>query len=145
MKKEKFVITLCVFFWLIFSANSILAQFEDDEFEEELTETVCIPETLLTIYDHKDYGEVVLNDIRQWYSFGSEYYKNKNYKSATPYLWKVFINDSTKYARNAIRKLADSYFNLQQADSTFIACYRGLEKYPDHVILHYYAGLAIFR
>jgi tetratricopeptide (TPR) repeat protein len=80
------------------------------------------------------------DDIRQWYSFGSEYYKNKNYKAALPYLWKVFISDSTKYGRNAVRKIADSYFELQRADSTLIACYRGLNKYPDHVILHYFAG-----
>ncbi len=140
VKEKKLIIILCVFLWILFSANLIFAQFEDDEFEEEQTEATCIPETLLTTYDNKDYGDISLSDIRQWYSFGSEYYKNKNYTSAIPYLWKVFINDSTKYARNAIRKLADSYFNLQQADSTFIACYRGLEKYPDHVILHYYAG-----
>ncbi len=126
---------------LLFSVNIVFAQFEDDDvFGEEQTEVVCVPESMLTAYDNIEYGEVSLDDIRQSYSFGSEYYKNKNYKSALPYLWKVFINDSTKYARNAIRKIADSYFKLQQADSTFIACYRGLEKYPDHIILHYFAG-----
>jgi tetratricopeptide (TPR) repeat protein len=118
----------------------MFAQFEDDEVEELQTEIFCVPDTILTSYDNKDYGDVSLNDIRHWYSFGYEYYKNKNYNAAIPYLWKVFINDSTKYARMAIGKLADSYFNLQQADSTFIACYRGLEKYPDYVILHYYVG-----
>ncbi len=140
MKKENFVIILCVFLWFLLSANLMFAQFEDNEFEEEQIEVACIPETLLTSYDNKDYGDISLNDIRHWYSFGYEYYKNKNYTAAIPYLWKVFINDSTKYARMAIGKLADSYFNLQQADSTFIACYRGLEKYPDYVMLHYYAG-----
>ena len=140
MKKENFIIILCVFLWFLISANLMFAQFEDDEVEELQTEIFCVPDTILTSYDNKDYGDVSLNDIRHWYSFGYEYYKNKNYNAAIPYLWKVFINDSTKYARMAIGKLADSYFNLQQADSTFIACYRGLEKYPDYVILHYYAG-----
>jgi len=131
-------ITLIVVYAL--SGKPIFAQFEDDIFEEEKTDVTCVPESISTVYDKINYGEVSSNDIRQAYSFGSEYYKNKNYKSALPYLWKVFINDSTKYARNAIRKIADSYFKLQQADSTFIACYRGLEKYPDHIILHYFAG-----
>jgi tetratricopeptide (TPR) repeat protein len=129
-----------IFIALLLNANLLFAQLEDDEFGEEQAEVICIPETLLTVYDNADYGEVGLNDIRQWYSFGSEYFKNKNYKSAIPYLWKVFVNDSTKYARNAIRKLADSYFKLQQADSTFISCYRGLERYPDKMYLHYLAG-----
>lgn len=125
---------------LVLNVNVLIAQFDDDDFGLEQEEAVCIPDTLLTAYDKIDYGEVSLTDIRQWYSFGSEYYKNKNYKSALPYLWKVFINDSTKYARNAVRKLADSYFKLQQADSTIIVCYRGLNRYPDHMILHYFAG-----
>jgi len=141
VKREKFLFLTVFIGILLLNVNIIFAQFEDDDmFEEEKPEVVCIPDTLLTAYDQIEYGEVSLDDIRQAYSFGSEYYKNKNYKSALPYLWKVFINDSTKYARNAIRKIADSYFKLQQADSTFIACYRGLEKYPDHVILHYFAG-----
>jgi len=118
----------------------LFAQFEDDEFDLEKDEVVCIPESLMTIYDNADVSDITFDNVRQWYSFGSEYYKNKNYKSALPYLWKVFINDSTKYARNAARKMADSYFQLQQADSTLLVCYRGLEIFPDHVILHYFAG-----
>lgn len=119
-----------------------LAQFEDDLLfeEEEQEEIICVPESLAANYDHLRNAETSLMDIRQWYSFGSEYFKNKSYKSALPYLWKVFLNDSTKYARNAIRKIADSYFNLQMADSTLIASYRGLALFPDLVRLHYYAG-----
>ena len=125
---------------LLIMLNTVIsfAQFEDDEFGTE--EVNCIPESLMTKYDKIDYGNITLDDIRQSYSFGSEYYKNKNYKAAIPYLWKVFLNDTTKYSRNAIRKLASSYFELQDADSTFIACYRGLAIYPDHIILHYFAG-----
>ena len=122
---------------LLFIATPLFAQIEDELLMQE-PETSCEPESLSTVYDQLDLSNVALDDIRQWYSFGSEYYKNKNYKSALPYLWKVFIADSTKYGRNAIRKIADSYFQLQRADSTLIACYRGLAKYPDHVILHYF-------
>ncbi len=140
MKKVSYLLWIALIVAFLLNGKLVFAQFEDDIFEEEKAEVVCLPDTMLTAYDRMDYGEVSFDDIRQAYSFGSEYYKNKNYKSALPYLWKVFINDSTKYARNAIRKIADSYFKLQQADSTFIACYRGLEKYPDHIILHYFAG-----
>lgn len=140
MEKKLYLSLLSVVLVFLLMTNPSFAQFDDDEFGVAEEEKVCKPDTMMTAYDARNYGEVSLNDIRQWYSFGSEYFKNKNYKSAVPYLWKVFINDSTKYARNAIRKLADSYFKMQQADSTFIACYRGLEKYPDHVILHYFAG-----
>jgi tetratricopeptide (TPR) repeat protein len=127
---------------VLFSGLSF-AQYEDDLFfgeEEETEEVVCVPETLASNYDHfKDAGLSSM-ELRQAYSFGSEYFKNKSYKSALPYLWKVFLNDTTKYARNAIRKIADSYFNLQMADSTIIACYRGLALFPDQTRLHYYAG-----
>ena len=118
----------------------VFAQVEDDELEMLGEERPCVPESLTVAYDKYQSAEVQLNDIRQWYSFGSEYFKNKDYKSALPYLWKVFVNDSTKYARNAIRKIADCYFNLQMADSTLIASYRGLQKFSDQIRLHYYAG-----
>jgi tetratricopeptide (TPR) repeat protein len=117
----------------------VLAQFEDDEFGEQ-EEQLCTPESLVTPYDKFYNIETPLNDVRMWFSFGSEYYKNKNYPSCLPYLWKVFIHDTAKYARASIRKIADSYFQLQKADSTLIACYRGLEKFPDHITLHYFAG-----
>lgn len=138
MRNLNFIIILNLLFLMALSANSLFAQFEDEfDIEEEV---VCKPETLTTVYDGLDFTGTTFDNIRQWYSFGSEYYKNKNYKSALPYLWKVFLNDSTKYARNAARKIADSYFQLQQADSTLLICYRGLEIFPDHVILHYFAG-----
>lgn len=138
MKRKIFFVLTSIVLLIMLNTTISFAQFEDDEFDTE--EVQCLPESLLTKYDTIDYGEVTLDDIRQSYSFGSEYFKNKNYKSALPYLWKVFLNDSTKYARNAIRKLASSYFELQHVDSTFIASYRGLEVFPDHVILHYFAG-----
>jgi tetratricopeptide (TPR) repeat protein len=139
--KNLYFLTILNFVIVVLLNTSILfAQIEDDEFDLEKKEIVCKPESLITAYDNADFSGTTFDNVRQWYSFGSEYYKNKNYKSALPYLWKVFINDSAKYARNAIRKMADSYFQMQQADSTLLVCYRGLEIFPDHVILHYFAG-----
>ena len=58
-----------------------------------------------------------------------------------PFLWKVFIHDSDKYARAAIKRITSAYFEMEMADSTMIAAYRGLKKFPDYTLLHYYAGL----
>jgi len=120
----------------------LLAQFEDeeDEYLQETSEDVCIPDTLLTAYDSVATKELT-QDIRLLYNFGYEYYKNKTYKDALPYLWTVFIKDNDKYARSSIRKIAEIYFNQQMVDSTLLACYRGLERFPDIVRLHHYAGL----
>jgi len=139
LKKYYYIIIAIIL--SVFVGNGF-AQFEDDLLfeEEEQVEITCVPDCLASNYDLLINAETSLMDIRQWYSFGSEYFKNKSYKAALPYLWKVFLNDSTKYARNAIRKIADSYFNLQKADSTLIASYRGLALFPDLVRLHYYAG-----
>jgi tetratricopeptide (TPR) repeat protein len=140
LRNHYYLIVLSFLFIFLLNTDILFAQFEDDELDLDKEEVVCIPDSLETAYDGFDLSDVTFDNIRQWYSFGSEYYKNKNYKSALPYLWKVFIKDSTKYARNAARKIADSYFQLQQADSTLLICYRGLSIFPDHVILHYFAG-----
>lgn len=116
-------------------------QFEDDEFLEEQTPVICIPETLQTVYDQYKQTDLSETNLKMWYSFGTEYYRHKEYKSALPYLWRVFVNDTSKMGELAIRKIADSYFNLQYADSTLLACYRGLERYPELAGLHYYAGI----
>jgi tetratricopeptide (TPR) repeat protein len=112
------------------------AQIEEDV---EVPEK-CSPDTLTTGYDQLKDPNIPVDELKKWYSFGSEYYKNKNYESAIPYLWRVFLNDTTKNCFNAVRKLAECYFNLQYVDSTLIVCYRGLEKFPNNVTLHYYAG-----
>ena len=79
-------------------------------------------------------------NVKETYLFGSEYFKNKSYSKAIPYLWKVFLNDSAKYAKNAIRKIADAYYYLQNQDSTLYACYVGLKRFPTIPRLHYYAA-----
>jgi tetratricopeptide (TPR) repeat protein len=139
MKKIKLFALLFAFMFLT-QIPLVQAQIDDDEFLDEPEDVQCIPENLTTPYDSLYNAETPRNDIKKWYSFGSEYYKNKNYTSALPYLWKVFINDTGKYAKLSIRKIAYSYFNLQIVDSTLIACYKGLARYPDHGNLHYYAG-----
>ena len=68
--------------------------------------------------------EATPEQIKIWYSFGSEYAKQREYAQAMPYLWKVFINDSAKAGRYSIQKIADGYFYQKFADSTLIACYR---------------------
>lgn len=140
MKNFYFLFILNFICLILLNSNTLFAQFDDDEFNSEEKNEACAPESTLTIYDINNPTNVTFDNIRRWYSFGSEYYKNKNYKNALPYLWKVFLNDTAQYARNAVRKIADSYFQMQQADSTLLVCYRGLKFFPDLVILHYYAG-----
>ena len=117
-----------------------IAQFDDDFGLEEEEEISCIPENLETAYDTKVYADSS-QPIGLVFNFGFEYFKNKSYKDALPYLWRVFNMDSTKYARNAIRYIARIYFDQGMADSTLIACYRGLDKFPNIITLHYYAGI----
>ena len=140
MKTEKWFTLLFALFVLL-QLGFVQAQIDDDDpFADETNDVQCVPENLETPYDAYYNPETPESEVKKWYSFGSEYYKNKNYPSALPYLWKVFINDTGKYGKLAIRKIAYSYFNLQIVDSTLISCYKGLERYPDHGNLHYYAG-----
>lgn len=140
MYKSMMLLWVTLSFFLFI--NTVAAQDElilDDE-QEEIDDTACIPEDLSTPYDQFIGAENASSMIRQWYSFGSEHHKNKNYQSALPYLWKVFLNDSTKYGNLAIGKIADGYFQEQKIDSTLIACYKGLAKFSDQQKLHYFAG-----
>jgi len=141
VKGIKIILTLTASLLFLFMVSPVVAQIEDDfpELEDE-SENNCIPENLETPYDGYYDPATPESEIRKWYSFGSEYYKVENYKDALPYLWKVFVNDTGKYANLAIRKITQAYFQLQKADSTLIAAYKGLAKFPDHANLHYYAG-----
>ncbi len=82
MKKVSYLLWIALIVAFLLNGKLVFAQFEDDIIEEEKAEVVCLPDTMLTAYDRMDYGEVSFDDIRQAYSLGSEYYKNKNYKSA---------------------------------------------------------------
>jgi len=111
---------------------------EDGEMQEQ-EDVTCIPENLVVPYDKYAGIEGAKDLVRQWYSFGSEHFKNKNYEEALPYLWKVYVNES-KYGSRAIGKIAECYFNQKKIDTTLIVCYKGLEKFPEQQKLHYYAG-----
>ena len=129
-----------LFLVLLFSTFGFAqdALFEVQEDQQQNTD--CMPESLSVVYDKYANAPNADTLVRQWYSFGSEHHKNKNYGKALPYLWKVFENDSSKRGNLAIGKIAEIYFIQKKIDSTLIACYKGLEKFPDQQKLHYYAG-----
>jgi tetratricopeptide (TPR) repeat protein len=118
----------------------VFAQLEELEPLGEQAEVKCIPDSLTTYYDRFKSDSISEQQINIWYSLAREEFKYKNYKRAIPYYWKVLVNDTTGKFRVAYSKLADCYYNLNQPDSVFIVCYRGLEKYPDQTRLHYWAG-----
>ncbi|MEJ2052606.1 MAG: hypothetical protein P8X42_01685 [Calditrichaceae bacterium] len=134
-----FILSFILLLGLGIVTNST-AQFDDEFGDEDIEDVECIPEDLQTAYDTRVYSDTT-KPIGLLYNFGYEYYKNKSYKDALPYLWRVFITDSTKYARNAIRYIARIYFDQGIVDSTLLSCYRGLEKFPNIITLHYYAGI----
>lgn len=108
----------------------------------------CKPADLSTPYDSSQSDTISQKQINIWYSFGSEEFKHEQYKRAVPYFWKVVINDKDGTFKVVYSKIATCYFELAKGeenqtaylDSTLIAVYRGLEKYPDYVTLHYRAG-----
>ena len=127
---------------LFLSSSMVLAQeilTEDQPQDTTATTNDCIPKNLTTPWD--SLAKKPLNqDIRLVFNFGYEYYKNQDYKDALPYLWNVFLHDSSKYAKASVRRLADIYFLEGKVDSTLIVCYRGLKMFPHMLRLHYYAG-----
>jgi tetratricopeptide (TPR) repeat protein len=138
LKTEKWILILFILSSFVFAQDEGLLLGEEEEESQE--SVVCIPEDLSVIYDNYHFTGDVNLEVRKAYSFGREYHKNKNYASALPLLWKVFVNDSAKYANSSIGLVAECYFNEKKIDSTLIACYKGLERFPDNQKLHYYAG-----
>jgi tetratricopeptide (TPR) repeat protein len=116
------------------------AQLEELQTLGEQEEVKCSPDSLTTYYDRFKSDSVSEHQLNIWYSLAKEDFKYKNYKHAIPYYWKILVNDTTGKFRIAYSKLADCYYNLNQPDSVFIVCYRGLELYPDQTRLHYWAG-----
>jgi tetratricopeptide (TPR) repeat protein len=117
------------------------AQLEELEPLGQKEETPCVPESLNTVYDQFKSDSLGPQQLGIWYSLAREEFKYKNYERAIPYYWKVLVNDTTGRFKIVYTKLAECYYNLNQPDSVLIVCYRGLEKYPDQVRLHYYAGV----
>jgi tetratricopeptide (TPR) repeat protein len=136
IKKLKWVLLIVLFF---VSMGFSQDDFFGDEDEDVQVEVVCIPENLAVSYDSLAGTVVDALELKMLYGYGSEHFKNKNYGEAIPYLWKVFLNNSPSSNR-AVGKIAESYFKQNKIDSTLIACYKGLEKFPDQQKLHYYAG-----
>ena len=127
---------------LIFNFSFQNSAFCQDEFlEKDSTAQQCEPDSMQKIYEKYEIENPDQNELKIWYSFGSEYVKHEEYNQALPYLWKVFANDSAKLGQYSVRKIADCYFSLKMADSTLLAGYLGLEKFPDLQNLHYYAGI----
>lgn len=124
---------------LVFGFTTGYAQLEElEELGQE--EVKCIPENLTTVYDQFAADSISEQQVGIWYSLAREEYKYKNYERAVPYYWKVLVNDKTGKFKVVYSKLADCYYNLNHPDSVFIVCYRGLEKYPHQIRLHYWAG-----
>lgn len=143
MKTTKYLLLL-----IMLSFSLVFAQFEDEipgMEEEEETEVVCIPENMTVGWDSMANKEISESDVRQGYSFGYEYYKNKSYKEAMPYMWQTFLHGDTKFKKNAMRKIAAMYYYQGMVDSTLIASYRGLEVVPNDVTLHHYASILEYK
>lgn len=129
---------------------SAVPLFAQDDMEEEAAAEAqnCKPADLSTPYDAFKSDTISQKQINIWYSFGSEEFKHEQYIRAVPYFWKVVINDKDGTFKVVYSKIATCYFELAKGeenqtaylDSTLIAVYRGLEKYPDYVTLHYRAG-----
>lgn len=115
-----------------------------DELEEELlgsVEAKCEPDSFNTVYDKFKMDSVSEQQVAIWYSLAQEEYKYDNFKRALPYFWRVLMNDNSGKFRIVYSKIANCYFRLSEVDSTLLVSYMGLQKYPDYVQLHYWAGL----
>ncbi|MGD9487499.1 MAG: tetratricopeptide repeat protein [Calditrichaceae bacterium] len=142
MIKMKWLLIITVLMTMA-AFNSPLQAQVDEILELDSTEQTeqnnCVPENLNTPYDKFAETEFETS-VPMLYNFGTEHFKNKNYKEALPYLWKVFLHDEGKRARLSISKIAQIYFEEQKVDSVLISCFRGLERFPELILLHYYAG-----
>jgi tetratricopeptide (TPR) repeat protein len=139
--------------------NNLFAQI-DDELDEGLDnemvqEIKCKPDTLLSDYEIKfrqDSITFIQQERIKALSLGYEYYKQKLYEKAIPYLWKVTASGiKDRYYKTVIKKLIESYYNLGKKekgekaialmDTALLACYKGLDFDPDYITFHYWAGL----
>ena len=115
---------------LIFNFSFQNSAFCQDEFlEKDSTAQQCEPDSMQKTYERYEIENPDQNELKIWYSFGSEYVKHEEYNQALPYLWKVFANDSAKLGQYSVRKIADCYFSLKMADSTLLVTL-GLKNSP---------------
>ena len=82
------IIRVQIIFILIISFSIFSSSYAQDEFEELSIDSVtsCAPESLDTIYDQYKQEDLDIFQIKKWYSFGSEYFKQEEYTSALPSL-----------------------------------------------------------
>ncbi len=122
-------------------SSTVLAQDEDElEGLEQQEEVKCVPDTIITGYEKFKSDTISDQQIAIWYSFGQEDYKYKHYDKAIPYFWKVAMNDRTGKFKVVYSKLADCYYRLGKPDSTLLAAYAGLKRFPNYARLHFWAG-----
>lgn len=70
------------------------------------------------------------------WSLGFENHKNKIYRSAIPYFWKVFEIDTVKRFPDLYTFLGDCYMKLNISDSAQIIYKMGTERFPDKTHYH---------
>lgn len=159
MKTLKNIVFLIVLMYTI-SITGLWAQIDDEldeglDDQEQMEEVKCMPDTLLSNYEMKylkDSTTFLASERLKALSLGFEYYKQKQYNQAIPYLWKVVASGKKdKYYKTTLKKLIESYFTLGKEakgekaialmDTALLACYKGLKDYPDYITFHYWAGL----
>lgn len=127
---------------ILISYGSQFAFAQIDDLDIDMQEDVqCKPDEIVTGYEDFKIEDATQLKVAVWYSLAQEEYKYKNYKRALPYFWRVLMNDDTEKFKIVYHKIADCYFRLNEPDSTLLVAYLGLEKYPDHSSLNYWAAL----
>ncbi|NOY59781.1 MAG: tetratricopeptide repeat protein [Calditrichaeota bacterium] len=91
----------------------------------------AIKDSLRKIWDRK---------LNIAWSTGYEHTKNKLYREAIPYFWKVVKLDTIKRFPDLYTFLGDCYIKLNKPDSAMIVYRMGTEKYPQKS--HYHRSLA---
>ncbi|MGH1365477.1 MAG: tetratricopeptide repeat protein [Calditrichia bacterium] len=143
------LVKLLMIAFLFAGMQSLFAQDELDDEMDSGEEVVCTPSNFETPYEKFQSDTIPQKQIQIWYSFGQEEFKHEQYKKSIPYYWKVLVNDKVGTYKVVYSKLAKAYFELTKTDeankttyldSTLLIIYRGLEKHPDYVSLHYRAG-----
>ncbi|HVO73557.1 MAG TPA: tetratricopeptide repeat protein [Ignavibacteriaceae bacterium] len=84
------------------------------------------------------YIQVDSSEILSKYSLFSEYFKNKDYKSAVPYGWEVIKLNPNKFAKWIYNKMDDALWGLHDAPGTTPAQAKAIE---DSLIILYDLGM----
>jgi tetratricopeptide (TPR) repeat protein len=134
-------VTFSLFFVMVLLVNGFSQ-------ENAFQKNNCIPDGLDTLFAAYKSPDVSMEQLQIWYDYGREHHKKakfggntEHYAKATPYFWKIVVNDRTGTFKVAYSKLVECYLGLNEPDSALIAVYHGLAKYPDYSILHYHGGV----